>query len=86
MTQPTEPPADPERSHRTRERALVLVVLGIALLMPPMATTFHLELKIGGVPVALIYLFLVWAALIAGAWWQARRLTRELTSPEEEDR
>jgi len=53
---------------------MVLLVLGVALLMPPLAAIFHVESKVGGIPVTLVYLFLVWAGLIVGACLQARRL------------
>ena len=42
--------------------------------MPPLALIFHSEVKLFGLPVTLIYLFLVWAGLILGARHQARRL------------
>lgn len=52
------------RDRRTRDRSLVLLILGLVLLMPPIAGVFHIEARLFGVPVTLLYLFTVWGALI----------------------
>jgi hypothetical protein len=57
--------------------ALFMTVLGAMLIMPPLATVFQLEQRIFGLPVVVIYLFLVWAGLLAGGWWLSRRLPHE---------
>ncbi len=64
----------PLRHRKTRERALILPLAGLILLTPPVAGVFHLDAKIAGVPFTLIYLFAVWALLIAGAAALSRRL------------
>ena len=53
------------------------VLVGLALLTPPLAGIFQLEARIGGVPFTALYLFFVWAALIAGAALLSRRLHAE---------
>ncbi len=63
------------RARRTRDRALVLLLLGLVLLLPPVAQIFHLDSKIAGIPVTLLYLFTVWAVLIVGTAWLAPRLS-----------
>ncbi len=63
------------RVRRTRDRALVLLLLGLVLLLPPVAQIFHLDSKIAGIPVTLLYLFTVWAVLIVGTAWLAPRLS-----------
>jgi hypothetical protein len=63
--------------------ALFLTILGAMLIMPPLATVFQIERRIFGLPAEVIYLFLAWAALVAGAWWLGKRLPRE---PEAENR
>ena len=60
---------------RVRDRALVLLILGAVLLMPPGAQIFQIEAKIGGIPVGLAVLFLIWAGLILGARASAAALT-----------
>lgn len=52
------------RDRKTGDRAIVLVLVGLVLLMPPLANAFHFDLKIFGVPFTMVYLFGVWAALI----------------------
>ena len=67
--------AAPPLGHgQTRDRAIILPLIGLALLTPPLGGIFQLDLKIAGVPFTLIYLFAVWAALIACAWALSRRL------------
>lgn len=68
------PPDRPLRDRKTRDRALILPVLGAVLLMPPIAGIFGLEAAIGGVPVPVLYVFAVWASLIAGTAFLARHL------------
>lgn len=78
----TQGRAEPPLSDRkTRDRAMVLPAVGLILLMPPIAGIFLLDGRIGGVPVALAYLFLVWAGLIAGAAALAGRLRADLDAP-----
>ena len=55
------------RHRKLRDRSLVLLVIGVLMLMPPIASIFHLDQKIDGLPITLVYLFVVWALLILGA-------------------
>jgi hypothetical protein len=67
--------ADQSLSRRkARDRAMILPLAGLILLTPPVAEIFHLDAKISGVPFTLVYVFAVWALLIAGAAALARRL------------
>ena len=72
----------PLRDRKTRDRALILPLVGLILLMPPFATIFRIDGTIGGVPSTLVYVFAVWAALIAGAVALSRRLRAGLDAPE----
>lgn len=66
--------------------ALFLTIFGAMLIMPPLALLFQLERRVLGIPAELIYLFVVWAALVAGAWWLGHRLPREAAAePSAED-
>ena len=62
------------RHRKTRDRAIVLPLVGLILLTPPGIGIFQLDGAIAGVPVVLVYLFTVWALLIAGAAALSRRL------------
>lgn len=64
------------RARKARDRALVLVAFGLILLLPPIAGIFHVETKIFSIPATLIYVFVVWAALIAAAAFISRPLQR----------
>jgi hypothetical protein len=68
------PHDQPLRHRKARDQALILPLVGLILLTPPVAGVFQLEAKIAGVPFAVIYLFVVWALLIAGAAVLSRRL------------
>lgn len=57
--------------------ALFLSLLGVLLILPPLAVVFQLERRVFGVPLEVIYLFVCWLGLIAGAYWLGRRLPRE---------
>jgi len=63
------------RSRKTRDRALILPLVGILLLLPPFAAVFDIEGRLFGLPVTWVYVFSVWALLIAGAWFLAGRLS-----------
>lgn len=73
------------RARKIRDRALILPLIGLALLTPPIALIFQSEAKLFGLPVTLIYLFAVWAALIVAARRQAGAL-RDTASLEDDAR
>ncbi len=59
---------------KIRDRSIALVLAGIVALMPPIAGVALIDAKLFGLPVALIYIFAVWALLIVGATMLARPL------------
>lgn len=72
-----KPPADTAgRGRRLRDAALALPLIGGFLLTPPAILVFAGDRHILGVPLIVIYLFAVWAALILGAGLLAGRLRR----------
>lgn len=75
----------PLRHRKARDRALVLPLVGALLFTPPIAGIFEIDAKIGGVPFLLVYLFAVWAALIAGAAALAGRLREADAAGEERE-
>ncbi len=52
---------------KVRDRSIALLLVGIAFLMPPIVGISLIDDKVGGVPIPLLYVFVVWALLIAGA-------------------
>ncbi|MEL6997167.1 MAG: hypothetical protein ACFB03_16045 [Paracoccaceae bacterium] len=69
-------------SRRVRDRAAILTLIGMLLLVSPIAGVFQIDAKIGGIPVTLIYLFAVWALLIIGTALLSRQMTDEATTGE----
>jgi hypothetical protein len=62
------------KHRKARDRAFILPVVGLLLLMPPVAHIFDIPATIDGLPVTGVYLFAVWAGLIIGAARLARKL------------
>ena len=63
------------RTHRkARDRAIALVIAGAVLLLPPVAGIFLVDGRVGGLPTPVVYIFVVWIALIAGAFALSRPL------------
>ncbi len=59
---------------RVRHAAAVLPLLGAFLLLPPLIALSTAPLRVFGIPLIVLYLFAVWAALIAAAAWLALHL------------
>jgi hypothetical protein len=64
---------------KVRDRSIALVLTGMVLLLPPIAGISSIDLKLGGVPTPLVFVFVVWALLIAGAAALARPLRESET-------
>ncbi len=66
---------------KLRHLAACLPVAGLFLLMPPALFVFGTETSIAGVPLIVLYIFGIWAGLIACAAALARHLdTRDLSN------
>ena len=59
---------------KVRDQSVVLWVVGAAAILPPVAGISLVDGEIGGLPVPLVYIFIVWILLIAGAALLARPL------------
>lgn len=64
--------------------ALLLTIAGVLLIMPPLAQLFQWQTRLFGVPVEVIYLFLIWAAMVIGARGLARRMPSNPPPPADE--
>jgi hypothetical protein len=60
---------------RLRDAATVLPFVATILLMPPLIGIFAAPVAPGGIPLIVLYVFAVWAAVILSAFILARRLT-----------
>jgi len=63
--------------------ALLLTIAGVLLIVPPLVQIFQWRQRLLGVPVEVIYLFLVWAGLVIGARALARRMPHDPEPPGE---
>lgn len=74
---------DGPASQGTRDAATVLPFVAGVLLMPPLIHIFAAPVTIAGIPLIVVYVFLVWAAVIIGAYVLARRLARLAAGPDD---
>lgn len=63
---PAERPTTQLAHRKARSRSAALLLVGVVLLLPPIAGVALNDLKIFGAPFALVYIFAVWGLLIAG--------------------
>ena len=68
-------------NRKVRDRSIALLLFGFAMFLPPIASVSAIEAKIGGIPFTLVFLFVVWALLIAGAFLLARPLLASDEAP-----
>jgi hypothetical protein len=76
MNDESHDPDRPLSDRKTRDRALVLLLVGCLLLTPPLAGIFQIDTRIMGIPFTGFYLFAVWGALIAGTAVLSRRIQK----------
>jgi hypothetical protein len=62
------------RRDRTHERLIALFLLGVLLLNPPFLLVFDRPIRVLGIPVLYLYLFLAWTVLIAAVAAVARHI------------
>jgi len=74
---------EPERESRgARDAAAILPFLGVVLLFPPLIHIFAAPATVAGVPLIVVYLFGVWAAIIVVAYLVSRRMTPDVEEAE----
>lgn len=61
-------------SQRARHAAVLVPLLGLFMLLPPVIALFAGPWLPFGVPLIVLYVFGIWAALVAAAAWLAGRL------------
>lgn len=80
MSQRNEGARDnPFSNRKARDRAFILLIVGLTLLVPPVARIFQLDLRLAGIPFTALYLFIVWGLLIAGTAALSKRLKEDAT-------
>jgi len=71
-------PYRPASDRKDSDRSFILTLVGALLLTPPLAGIFQLDVRVLGIPFTGLYLFVVWAALIAGTALLSRRLRHSI--------
>jgi len=66
---------------KSRDRSIALLIAGLVLLLPPMVGASIIDFRPFGIPFSLVYVFVVWALLIAGAAYLSRHLRPTANSP-----
>ena len=62
----------------TRDAATLLPVAAAVLLLPPFILVFAAPVHVVGIPLIVVYVFGVWAAVVLCAWLVARRHAQAL--------
>lgn len=74
---------------KVRDRSVVILIIGAVLLLPPVGSIALIDATLIGLPVPVLYVFAVWALLIAAAISLARALDQDVPSdgetPEQPD-
>lgn len=75
---------EPEPDSRgARDAATILPFLGVVLIVPPLVSIFVAPIRLAGIPLIVVYVFGVWALIIAAAYLVSRRLKPK---PDETDK
>ena len=70
------------RPKRTSERLVALFLLGVVLMFTPALGVFNQPVRLLGMPLLYLYLFVVWAALILVTAAVARSIGLDEEAPE----
>ncbi len=62
--------------------ALFFTAFGALAYMPPLVLLFRFDMRVLGVPVETVYVFVLWIALVAGACWFSRVMPDDRAPPE----
>lgn len=68
---------NPFSNRKARDRAFTLLIVGLVLLVPPVAGIFQIDMHVAGIPFTALYLFIVWGLLIAGAGFLSNKLKED---------
>ncbi len=62
--------------------ALFFTAFGAFAYMPPLVLLFRFDMRIFGVPIETVYVFVLWIALVIGARWFSRVMPDDRAPPE----
>ncbi len=69
-----DPARRPFSKRKVRDRAFILLMVGLVFLVPPIADVFQLDMRVAEIPFTAVYLFVVWGFLIIGAALLSRKM------------
>ena len=72
---------EPRPAPRVQSAAVLVPLAALFLLMPPFVLLFTTPRMVFGVPLIVLYIFGVWALLVAVTWQLARRLAAPPPQP-----
>ena len=61
--------------------SLFFTLFGVIAVLPPLALLFTADIRPFGVPLPIVYVFLLWAGLVLGAVWFASALPDDAPQP-----
>lgn len=64
-------------SRKLISAALFFTMFGVIAFLPPLVLLFRFDARVAGVPVEIVYIFVLWALLVIGALWFSRVLPDE---------
>lgn len=57
--------------------SLFFTIFGVMAFLPPLILLFRLDMRVAGVPIETVYVFALWALLVAGGCWFSRVLPED---------
>lgn len=64
-------------SRKLISAALFFTMFGVIAFLPPLVLLFRFDARVAGIPIEIVYIFVLWALLVVGALWFSRVLPDE---------
>jgi len=77
MKPPTDNYGDRLKRRKWQESALIAPILGVFLLLPPFISVFSINMSVFGIPLIILYIFIVWIFLILVTRYLAHKLIQD---------
>ena len=79
-------PARTDRHRRWQDAAFAIPVFAALLLLPPFLNLFTIREVLFGIPLEVVYLFTIWAALVIGGALLSRHLPHQIEPTADADK
>ena len=67
-------------SRKLISAALFFTMFGVIAFLPPLVLLFRFDARVAGIPIEIVYIFVLWALLVVGALWFSRVLPDDTAS------